>query len=490
MADSRLRLRVCMLVLAACSLSAIGNSDDFRQRYDEFANNAKSEYSSFRDECNRKYARLLLTAWDWYAGKAPLPVPKEDNHIPPRPYQEGDKDAPIEINPTEIDPIETEPRPAPITPIEERPTSDDKFHSFNFYGNDCKIRLPEAARLNMTDCSPKSISNAWEILCDVGLNNAIRDCLEARSRYNLCDWAYLMFLDEMSKAYCDNENDATMLMAFLYCQSGYQMRLAVDRQKLIMLYGSKHLIFDKGHYSIDTLNFYPYGPTTPNSISICDASFEGETPMSLLIPSEQLLGGGLSKTRTIQSERYGDLKVASSVPENLLLFYSKYPTSALGWNPLTRWAMYANTPLAQETKDLIYPALKNSIDGLSAEEAANRLLNWVQTGFTYELDDKIWGRDRAFFAEESLYYPYCDCEDRSILFSRLVRDLLGLETALIYYPGHLATAVCFNDEVKGDSMLINGRCFTVCDPTYIGAPVGAQMPGLAHDKAKAIILAK
>ena len=139
---------------------------------------------------------------------------------------------------------------------------------------------------------------------------------------------------------------------------------------------------------------------------------------------------------------------------------------------------------------MLYPGLRKAIRGKSNLEAADILLNWVQTGLEYEYDDKIWGQDRAFFAEESLYYPYCDCEDRSILFSRLVRDLLGLDVALIYYPGHLATAVCFDSDVSGDIMLINNRKFVVCDPTYIGAPVGAQMPGLEYDKAQAIVLNK
>ena len=34
-----------------------------------------------------------------------------------------------------------------------------------------------------------------------------------------------------------------------------------------------------------------------------------------------------------------------------------------------------------------------------------------------------------------------NCEDRAILFTRIVRDLLGLKCILIYYPGHLASAV-------------------------------------------------
>ena len=154
----------------------------------------------------------------------------------------------------------------------------------------------------------------------------------------------------------------------------------------------------------------------------------------------------------------------------------------------TRWAMYANTPLSSRARDMLYPVLKRSVDGKTPAAAAGILLNFVQTAFVYEYDDKVWGHDRAFFPDETLYYPYCDCEDRSILFSRLVRDLLGLDVVLIYYPGHLATAVCFPGAVQGDYIMIDGKRYTICDPTYIGAPVGATMPGMNNVSAKAILL--
>ena len=37
-------------------------------------------------------------------------------------------------------------------------------------------------------------------------------------------------------------------------------------------------------------------------------------------------------------------------------------------------------------------------------------------------------------------------------------------------------------------MIIDGKKYIVCDPTYIGAPVGKQMPDLEYDKAEAIVL--
>ena len=117
------------------------------------------------------------------------------------------------------------------------------------------------------------------------------------------------------------------------------------------------------------------------------------------------------------------------------------------------------------------------------------LLNFVQTSLTYEYDDKVWGGDRAFFPEETLHYPYADCEDRAILFTRLVRDLLQLRAALVYYPGHLAAAVRVTDPaIRGDYLSIGGERYLVCDPTFINAPIGRTMPGMDNSTAQAIPL--
>ena len=170
-------------------------------------------------------------------------------------------------------------------------------------------------------------------------------------------------------------------------------------------------------------------------------------------------------------------------------FYSTYPTSFIGDDIMTRWAMYANTPMDAITSSLIYPQLRRQMEGLSQLEAVSRLLNMVQTGLEYEYDDKVWGGDRAFFAEESLFYPYCDCEDRSILLTRLVRDLLGLKCILVYYPGHLASAIEFSEgNVKGDYIMYKGHKYIIADGTYINAPMGKTMPEMDNATARMIVL--
>ncbi|MDE5999628.1 MAG: hypothetical protein K2H04_06125, partial [Bacteroidaceae bacterium] len=67
--------------------------------------------------------------------------------------------------------------------------------------------------------------------------------------------------------------------------------------------------------------------------------------------------------------------------------------------------------------------------------------------------------------------------------------LLGLKCVLVYYPGHLASAVHFtSDDVAGDYILLDGQRFVVCDPTYIGAPVGRTMPDMDNETAHVILL--
>ncbi len=253
------------------------------------------------------------------------------------------------------------------------------------------------------------------------------------------------------------------------------------------MYASKHSIYDNGYCEIDGEKFYTFGEPE-KSFYICEAVYPKEQSMSLQIPQSINLAWKAGEMRTLTSKRYPELSVRVACNKNMVDFYSSYPSSEVNNNFMTCWAMYANTPMEERVKEELYPALRTHISGLSKKEAVERLLNWVQTAFVYGYDSKVWGGERAFFPEETLYYPYCDCEDRSILFTRLVRDLLGLKCILVYYPGHLASAVCFEGAVNGDYFDLNGQKYVICDATYIGASIGRTMPGMDNSQAKVILL--
>ena len=468
----------------------VDKQDPMRAAYEQFKQQARTDYENFRDKANAEYAKFMKQAWKEYHAMPAIPQPVEKER-PPVVIDE-DKKKPIESQPI---PIEEEvikipapePQPVPVAPIKEQPVDEEEGISFTVYGSTMKVRFNSSERFQLSDCSEQTLSDAWKRLSGKAYNNTIRDCLELRIKRQLSDWAYLQMLDSFSKACLGKSNEAVLLMAYIYCQSGYRMRIGTINEQLYLLYASQHVVYHKAYYTIDNEYYYIFDSGV-TSLKVCDIAFPNEKSLSFYIPQEQLFDYVSSDLRHLKSERYPDMDITTRVNKNVITFCESYPKSSIRENFMTRWAMIANTPMEKGVKEMMYPQLQKAFKGLTEKDAMERLLNWVQTSLIYEYDDKVWGGDREFFAEESLYYPYADCEDRSILLSRLVRDLLGLKVILIYYPGHLAMAVEFTEQVKGDYIMLDGHKFVVCDPTYFNANVGMTMPTMDNAKAKVILL--
>lgn len=482
--------KISLIILLYILAMQVSAQRDFKAEYEAFVNQSRKEYGNFRDKCNRDYAEFMRQAWESFSCRKPIARPKEKPAPPIPVIRELPPD--IKTNPIPLDTVILAPKPIkepqPVEPIEEIPQPEDEYFSFWFLGTNCKVRLSQCHKFTLNKIDEVTLANAWINCAKSSYDNVIYDCLELRKNLNLCDYAYLEMLHQLSISFIDSDpNAATLLMSYIYSQSGYKMRLATSYDKLFMLFSSKHIIYDQVYYSIDNDLFYPYRANV-SSCRICQASFPQEQSLSLEINKHMILTPELTKNREIKSRDYPDVETIVAVNKNLIDFYSKYPASEIGNNFMSKWAMYANTPPSTQVKEMLYPSLRSSIKAKSPYESVSRLLNFVQTGFVYGYDSKIWGYDRAFFIDETLYYPYCDCEDRSILFSRLVRDLLGLKVILVYYPGHLATAVNFKEDIKGDYISLNGEKFVICDPTYIGASVGMTMPDLDNKSATVILL--
>lgn len=457
----------------------------------EFVEESRKDFDNFRRRSMSEFTEFLKNPWKEFEKTKPIPEP-EQKPVPPV-IMDGETPTPIENRPVVFDeilvPIEYEPHPQPLDPIKEIPVVRPEYMEFVFFGTPEKVRLKKSDLPTLRRCDEASASSMLNEFASEDYDNTILDCLEIRERRKLSDWAYLQMLDIIAQnAYPGQENEAQILLAYLYMQSGYKMRLGSDGTNLYMLFGSRHLIYGKPSYSVDGGSYYSL-MELPSRLNICQARFPGEKSLSLSIDSSQDFAYNPSDTRSIVSAGYPGVKFDVAVNKNLLDFYSTYPSSSLGGNVVSRWAMYADTPMEEHVKTTLYPALREMLKDKSEIEAANILLNTIQTGLQYEYDNEIWGHDRAFFAEETLFYPYCDCEDRSILLTRLVRDILGLDCLLVYYPGHLATAIEFSDDsVKGDYIVLDGRRYVIADPTYINAPVGLTMPDMDNSKAKVILL--
>ncbi|MBQ8706178.1 MAG: hypothetical protein IJ548_07780 [Paludibacteraceae bacterium] len=538
-------IQLLMLVLA---LPVQAQNKNFRQDFEAFKNKAKKEYADFRKKALAEYAQFVREAWEEFGAEPPVEVPKEEKVMPmvtpefedetaswftklfgldkKDPQKEAERKARKEAKEAEkkakkeakrrkreltndhlaVQQVVAAPAPAPKQPqplaeVVPVPEKANDYMTFDVFGTQCRVRIGDNCRIHLNGLSGDELADAIGEFSKSQYDNMLYDCLQERKNHHFSDWAYYqMLLALTDKFYGKHTNEGTLVMGFLYSQSGYKMRYAHDNSKLYILVASQYNIFKKSFFYVDGECYYLLDNIGDDAkLAICKAKFPKESPLSLQITAVQDFTENPTLERTITSPRNPDFSFTLKSNKNYIDFYNTYPSSYTDNNFMTRWAMYANTPLEKGITAQLYPSMREKLDGMSPLEKVQQLDWWVQGTvdvkrenpdqgcFLYAFDDDVWGVDRAFFGEETFFYPYCDCEDRSILLSHLVRDLVNLDVILVYYPGHLAMAVNFQEDVPGDYIMVDGRKFTVCDPTYVGSDVGETMPTM-KDKSTTVIL--
>jgi len=125
---------------------------------------------------------------------------------------------------------------------------------------------------------------------------------------------------------------------------------------------------------------------------------------------------------------------------------------------------YVETPMSPTTGQRLLAELRPLIAGKSEGDALALLAAFTRSAFEYKEDKVSFGYSKPMIADEVLYYPVSDCEDRSALYFTLVRDLLDLPVVAIAYDDHLSVAVA-SAELTGKGFSHDGLYYLVCDPT-------------------------
>lgn len=463
------------------------------ESFSGFVRRVNKEYDDFRRRANKEYASFMEQVWPEIRLNEPVRLPKEED-VKPQPYKDDGKpleDFAIKI---EVVPVIKQelPQPQPIAPI--KPDESDKdYTNLPYYGTQMMVRLGKINSFRLKGNEEKHIADGFRKLTGKDCDNLIFDCLKLRKDHKLCDWAYYKLLQTVSEsAFAKGSNEAVLMLGVLLNQSGYDIRFGKDPDN-----GELHLLictdaYIPGAFSSDRNNktYLILDGYKKNRLQVFERSYPKEQFLQLGVSQLPLLAQNLSEQRTIAIKEY-KLSADVAMNKNLINFFNECPNFWTDNDFMTRWAYYANTPVSPEIRETLYPQLRAFISNIPEVQAAGMLLTWLQFGLTYEFDNTVWGTDRAFFAEETLFYPFCDCEDRAILYSHLVRDLLGLDVVLVFYPGHLATAVNFKTtQPRGDYFMLDGKRFTIADPTLEGGSIGMTMPGMDKTKAKVILLKK
>lgn len=343
--------------------------------------------------------------------------------------------------------------------------------SFFFYGH--QISLSN----NMIDQWPllksideDSIAAFWQNLVQTEIDIILQDIRDFQLKLELSDWATWQFVEQYAKSIYQDPNDQQALRWFLMNRLGYQARIARMGDNLVVLLNTKQVVYGRPYFYIGKTRFYLID-TQPvakeekvysynsdlhltNKARAMDLNFQHSL---LTIPDIQ--------TRKIQYQ-YSGKEHELNVPFDLqrIRYLSTHPQIELNY--------YFEATMDNVTLQFLRNELSQEIASGNIETQINQLLRFVQTGFQYAVDTEQFGEENYLLPEELFFYDASDCEDRSFLFARLVKDLVSRKVVGALYPNHVATAI--------DISNTNSGTFIIADPTYAGARLGEILPEYRH----------
>lgn len=335
-------------------------------------------------------------------------------------------------------------------------------------------------KCSLNGLNENAIADAYEALCNSDYKPLLADCAQIRKDLRLNDWGVFTLVRQVADTYCGTANESIVMQQFLLNEMGYKAHMArkATEDKMMLFVATDCSIYAHPYITLNGQNYYNLsGNNEQCQFYMCQKdSPKAKNSVGMQLKEAPLFPGTV--VSSTHQAKGSAARVTVDVPKALMDFYKDYPQCD--------YSVYFNAPVNAAMENRILSSLAPLVQGRNEADAANILINFVQTAFQYQTDGQQFGYEKPFFVEELFYYPYSDCEDRAMLFSYLVRKLLGLDVVLLDYPEHIATAVRFNGNVSGDYLMVNGRKYIVCDPTYIGASIGMTMPRYKTVSAKVL----
>ncbi|PLX80213.1 MAG: hypothetical protein C0615_01290 [Desulfuromonas sp.] len=353
----------------------------------------------------------------------------------------------------------------------------------DFYGASTAACVDRSLNIRLTPpYKKKAVLDFFNVAANSRAMETIAHLRAVRDVLALNDWGYFQLVDHLSESlYQQRMAERNLFNWFVLIKSGFDARIGYNDRNLYLLLPVKEQIYGAAFMKLSGQNFYVFnGNNSQQSVGSMytyDKDYPGKTRLLSMRMKQYPLIPEKLKTRSLQLTSDKKLNVRYNL--NSIRYW--------GQMPQVDYSVYATTPKSGLLNEDLYEPLRRHLANKNEDEAIKILLHFTQKAFSYKTDGDQFGREKPMVPEETVHYPYSDCEDRSYFFTQLVRELLGLEVVLLKYPNHLATAVKISNP-QGDTLMIAGKRFTICDPTYIGADPGMAMPQFKQVKPEVVRL--
>lgn len=474
---------IFMLLLPITLFSDSINMDELmenkRNSFNENKEKKVSRYNQKRKEIDQEFNKKLISSWEEFSTRI------EKMGLEPKPPVLPIRDV-EQFNPKDTAPISIlEPEKEEIIydkePMEYDFVEKKQILRINFFGDSINIEYPKSLKdLKLVKLSDKNISKNWELMSKTDYSPLVIQLENYINKYNLNPWGVYLLVKEVANKLYRNEGNKVLFSAFFLNQIGHNCKISYSGNKPYLLLPSKKPLYGKVYLIIEGTKYYIISDTKGSikKIKTYKATFPGVLEEFDLTIKKLPKLKEKTNTRELTFKYRGELnKVSVEYNLTLIEFFKDYPQ--------THYENYFQSELFYKSRNKLIKELKPLIKNKSETEAINIILHFVQKSFGYKTDQEQFNREKPLFPEETLHYKYSDCEDRSVLFLYLVKEMLGNKVVALKYPGHMATAVKLK-EPFGDTIIIDNEVYTIADPTYINANLGVAMPDFVNVKPEII----
>jgi hypothetical protein len=489
--------RAFLIAVIFTGLSSLGFAQSWEQRLKAMEQRVDTRRQAQQERINLAFTNQMRRLWVKTDLKQGLPLPEIPEPSTPKVYDPNlipkglDEDRELNAIPHEArtivldQPAQAPAAPEPLSPMPDNLQRDvatlEAAAEAEYFGDRFELRYDPRMRVALEGrLTEHRIAEGWERLEQTEYELLLYQLTRQAQNFRLNDWGYAQLVARASRKIIPHDKNARVLLQwFLLSNMGYVATVGYERDHLHLLIPTQQTLYGKTYLSGKGQKLYAID-LEGNDIEVGEARvFSHQYPEATRIMDLRVAEAPrfrpVMRARTISFDYRGQAyRVPMQANRNLVAFYNTYPFVDL--------SIYLSAPTAEESGRGLVDTLRRVVrqlpvpQGSSREvEAVNFLLHFVQA-MPYKTDAEQFGRERYLFADETLYFPYSDCEDRSVLLAYLVHEITGLEVVGLLYPGHAATAVHFPSRVHGDWVSQGGKRYIVADPSYIGADLGETLP--------------
>jgi hypothetical protein len=467
------------LLLSMSSTLSSQTFDDFkkqiREEYNTFEKETQQKFDDFVTQIDKEFADYLINGFGTYSMER-----KSSKSIPnPEIIPEAeDIETTGDIIDIEIHKPQTTYQGLAVPGIKKNESNnfDTKRINVDFLGWPLYFDVDsDFFSYNPIEPSAVGISNMWESFSKLNYNHFLYQISEVANILNLNQWGYYQLIKECTEQIYPSDSNMQVLSQWvLLSRSRYKAKIGFNNSQVFLLIPSIYNLYETDFIVINGANYYVLNGNG-NTIETYENDFpESDIIMNVCI-NKPFNTNPINKARDYNFKYKGKkYSVKLKYDEEMIRFYNTIPLSDID--------IYFNSVVSKLTEKSVKEAFTPILSGKSEVESVNILLSFAQQAFGYKSDIYAYGTEKYLFADEVLHYTFSDCEDRSVIFSYLVKTLLNKEIVAISFPGHMATAINFSEDVEGAHFIHDDKTFVIADPTFSGAPAGILLSTVINEK--------